>query len=53
MSMSEEIDRALRQALACREDRKRAEQALESVRRKEHDAVERLQALVRGKDSGD
>lgn len=47
MSVSEEIDRALLQALACREDRKRGEQALESLRRKENDAIDRLQELVR------
>jgi hypothetical protein len=53
--MTEEIDRALRQALACREDRKRSEQALESLRRKENEAIERLQALVRaqGADGND
>ena len=38
MSVSEEIDRALLQALVCREDRKRGEQTLESLRRKENDA---------------
>jgi hypothetical protein len=53
MSVGEEIDRALRQALACHEDRKRGEQALESLRRKETDAIERLQELVRREDSGD
>jgi hypothetical protein len=47
VSSSEEIDRALLQALVCREDRKRGEQALESLRRKENDAVERLQEVVR------
>lgn len=46
MSVSEQIDRALHQALACREDRKRGEQALESLRRKENDAIEQLQKLV-------
>ena len=51
-SMSEEIDHALLLALACREDRKRGEQALESLRRKEHDAIERLRELVWGEDSG-
>ena len=30
MSISEEIDRALLQALACREDRKRGEHTLET-----------------------
>ena len=53
MSVGEGIDRALRQALASREDRKRGEQALESLRRKENDAIERLQELVRGADSDD
>jgi hypothetical protein len=47
MSVSNEIDCALLQALACREDRKRSERALESLRRKENDAIERLQGLVR------
>jgi hypothetical protein len=45
----ESVNRALLEALACREDRKRAEQALESVRRKENDATERLQELVRAR----
>jgi hypothetical protein len=45
--MIEEIDRALLQALACREDRKRCEKVLESLRRKENDAIERLEELVR------
>lgn len=53
MSIGEEIDRALRRALACRKDRKRGEQVLESLRRKENDLIERLQELVRGEDSGD
>lgn len=47
MSTSDEINRALLQALACRNDRKRGEQALESLRRKENDAIELLQELVR------
>ena len=46
MSINQEIDRALFQALMCREDRKCGEQALESLRRKENDAIERLQKLV-------
>ena len=46
MSISEEVNRALLQALACREDRKRGEQVLESLRRKENDALERLQELA-------
>ena len=45
--MNAEIDRALLVVLARREDRKRAEQELESLRRQENDAVERLQTLVR------
>jgi lysozyme family protein len=45
--ISEVIERALRQALACREDRKRGEQTLASLRRKENDAIDRLQQLVR------
>jgi hypothetical protein len=44
--MSPEIERALLQALACREDRKHAEHALEALRRKETDAIEHLQHLV-------
>ena len=52
MSISEEIDRALLQALACRDDRKRGEQALESLRRKENDAIDRLQELVRSQGRG-
>jgi hypothetical protein len=47
MSISEEVDRALLQALACREDRKRGEQALERLRRKENGAIDQLQELVR------
>jgi transcriptional regulator with XRE-family HTH domain len=47
MCLTEEIDHALIQALACRDDRKRGEQALESLRRKENDSIERLQELVR------
>jgi hypothetical protein len=35
MSRDEQIERALHQALTCREDRKRAEAALEALRRKE------------------
>jgi len=42
-----DIDRALLQALACREDRKRAEEALAALRRKEEEAVDRLYGLVR------
>ena len=38
---TEEIDRALRQAHACREERKCGEQTLDSLRRRESDAVER------------
>jgi hypothetical protein len=44
--MSDDIDRALLQALACREDRKRGKQALENLRRKENGAIERLKELV-------
>jgi hypothetical protein len=47
MSIGEEVDRALLQALACREDRKRGELALESLRRRETDAIDGLQELVR------
>jgi hypothetical protein len=47
MSLSSEVERALLQALACRDDRKRAEHTLETLRRKENDAVEHLQELVR------
>ena len=45
--MNDEIERALMLVLARRDDRKRAEQNLESLRRQENDAVERLQTLVR------
>ena len=45
---AEEIDRAMLNALACREDLKRAEQALESLRRKEQYAIERVEDLVQG-----
>jgi transcriptional regulator with XRE-family HTH domain len=47
VKMTEEIDRALIQALACREDRKRGEYTLATLRRRENDAIERLQELVR------
>jgi hypothetical protein len=50
--MNEEIDRALFQSLACREDRKRAQAALDALRRKEEEAIEHLQALVREGDPG-
>jgi transcriptional regulator with XRE-family HTH domain len=42
-----EVDCAFLEALACREERKRGEQTLESLRRKENEAIERLQKLVR------
>ncbi len=44
--MSPDVERALLQALACRDDRKRGEAALEILRRKENDAIEYLRALV-------
>jgi hypothetical protein len=44
--MNDEIERALLQALACRDDRKRAEEALAGLRRKEEEAVDRLHGLV-------
>jgi hypothetical protein len=47
MNVCEDIEPALLQALACREERKRGEHVLESLRRKENDAIERLQELVR------
>ena len=47
MSLSGDVERALLQALACRDDRKRAEQALEVLWRKENDAIEFLTELVR------
>lgn len=50
--MNDEIERFLQQALACREDRKRAEETLATLRRKEEVAVEHLQMLVRGCESG-
>ena len=40
MSLCSEVERALLQALARRDDRKRAEHTLETLRRKENDAVE-------------
>lgn len=46
MCLTGGIDRALLQALTCRDDRKRAEQALESLRREESDSIERLHELV-------
>ena len=51
MWLTEEINHALLQVLACWEERKRGEQAIESLRRKEKDAIEKLQELVlaRGK----
>lgn len=48
--MSPEVERALRQALACREDRRRAEQALEVLREKETDAMEQLKKAVESRD---
>jgi hypothetical protein len=45
--MIEEIGRALLQAAECRGHRKRGEQAVESLHRKENDAIERLQELER------
>jgi transcriptional regulator with XRE-family HTH domain len=42
-----EVDDAMFQVLGCRKDRKRAEQALESLRRREDNAIDRLQELVR------
>jgi hypothetical protein len=51
MILNEEINRALLQALACRDDRKRAEQALEVLRRKENEAIEHLRELVRSASS--
>jgi hypothetical protein len=50
--MNADIDRALLQALACREDRKRAEEALATLKRKEEEAVEHLQALVHAREEG-
>ena len=50
--MNEEIERALLQALACRDDRKRAQAALDTLRRKEEEAVEHLQTLVREREEG-
>jgi hypothetical protein len=51
MSRDEQIERALHQALACREDRKRAEEALAAFRREEEAAIERLQAIVYGREA--
>ena len=50
--MNEDIERALLQALACRDDRKRAQAALDALRRKEEEAVEHLQELVRERETG-
>lgn len=47
MNLSGDAERALLQALACRDDRKRAEHTLETLRRKENDVVEHLHELVR------
>ena len=44
--MTPEVERALLQALACRDDRKRAEVTLEALCRKENDAIEHLKSLV-------
>ena len=41
-----DVDRALFQALVCRKNREGAEQALDTLRREENDAIERLQDLV-------
>ena len=43
---------ALLEALACREERKRGEQTLERLRRKENDAIERLHKLTRAARKG-
>jgi hypothetical protein len=45
--MTPETERALVQALACRDDRKRAEVAPETLKRKENEAIEHLHELVR------
>lgn len=47
MTAREEIHGAQPQDLACREDSKRSEKALESRRLKEFDAIDRLQQVVR------
>jgi hypothetical protein len=47
VSLIEDVQRALLQALACRDDRKRTEQALDVLRRKENEAIEHLHELVR------
>jgi transcriptional regulator with XRE-family HTH domain len=52
MYLTEEIDRALLQALASRDDRKRGEQVLESLRRKENESIERLQELALDQQTG-
>jgi hypothetical protein len=44
---TEELHAALVETFVCWEDRKRVEQTLESVRRKENGAIERLQELLR------
>ena len=45
MSHHQQMERALHRAVACRKDRKRAQEALAALRRKEEEAVDRLQAL--------
>jgi hypothetical protein len=52
MSRNEQLDRALHQALACREDPKRAQATVETLRRKEIEAIQHLQALVSESDKG-
>lgn len=52
MSRNEQMERALYQALAYREDRKRAEGTLAALRRKEEEAIEHLQELVHGRETG-
>jgi len=47
MTAREEIHGAQPPVLACREDRKCSEKALESRRLKEGDAIDRLQQVVR------
>jgi len=52
MRLSEHIELALDQALRCRDDRKRAQVALDTLRRKEEKAIEHLEIWVRLHDQG-
>ena len=51
MSTAEEVERALRQALDCRADRRRAEETLSALRRQEEECFARLETLMRERGS--